>query len=73
MKEDFWLLVAVFAVWAALAVLYAVAPMLHMPGYAAVWGWGAAIFLALALLIRASRRSTGRRENRKLANPWHRQ
>jgi hypothetical protein len=63
MKEDIWLLVIVFAVWAALAVLYAVVPMFHMPGYAGVWGWGAAIFLGLAVLI-CFARSKGRNRSR---------
>lgn len=51
MNQDFLLLLIVAAVWAVLAVLYATVPTFHMPGYAAVWGWGAAIFLALAVLI----------------------
>lgn len=66
MKEDIWLLVIVFAVWAALAVLYAAVPMFHMPGYAGVWGWGAVIFLALAAFIFLAR---SRRDNRR----WNRQ
>jgi hypothetical protein len=60
MKEDFWLLIIVFAVWAVLALLYATVPMFHMPGYAAVWGWGSVIFLvlagAIALAYRRGRR-----------------
>jgi hypothetical protein len=51
LQEDFWLLLAVVAVWAALALLYAFVPMFRMPGYAGVWGWGAPIFLALAVLV----------------------
>lgn len=51
MNEDVWLLVVVFVVWAVLALGYALVPMFQMPGYAGVWGWGAAIFLALAVLI----------------------
>jgi membrane protein implicated in regulation of membrane protease activity len=58
MKQDIWLFVVVFAVWAALAVLYAAVPMFHMPGYAGVWGWGAVIFLALAVLICLAGRKT---------------
>lgn len=66
MKEDIWLLVIVFAVWAALAVLYAVVPMFHMPGYAGVWGWGAVIFLVLAAFIFLARsRRDNRRRNRQ--------
>ena len=56
MSEDAWLFVVVFVVWAVLALGYAVVPMFHMPGYAGVWGWGAAIFLALAILIRKGTR-----------------
>lgn len=51
MKEDIVLLVVVFAVWAVLALLYATVPILAMPGYATVWGWGSVIFLLLAALI----------------------
>ncbi len=51
MYEDVSLFVVVFVVWAVLAAVYALAPMFQMPGYAAVWGWGAAIFLMLAVLI----------------------
>jgi len=47
--DDFLLLFAVFAVWAALALAYAVVPMFDMPGAALVWGVGAEVFLALAL------------------------
>lgn len=51
MNEDVWLLVVVFVVWAVLALGYAFVPMFNMPAYAGVWGSGAAIFLALAVLI----------------------
>lgn len=65
MNEDIWLLVTVFAVWAALAVAYAAVPMLHMPGYSTVWGWGSAIFLGLGVLIGiAKARARRPRENR---------
>jgi hypothetical protein len=60
MKDDIWLLAIVFVVWALLALLYALVPMFHMPGYAEVWGVGALIFLALAALI-SIRRSHGAR------------
>ena len=61
MKEDSILFLAVFAVWALLAVLYATLPMFAMPGYAAVWGWGSLVFLALAaLIVAAERRGTHR-------------
>jgi hypothetical protein len=51
MSEDSWLIALVAAVWVALAALYAFVPAFHMPGSAAVWGTGALIFLALAILI----------------------
>ncbi len=51
MKFDVALFLAVFAVWAVLAVVYATVPTLSMPGYATVWGWGALVFLALAAVI----------------------
>jgi hypothetical protein len=54
MKQELWLLAVVSAVWAVLALLYATVPMLHMPGYATVWGGGALIFLILALAIAAA-------------------
>ena len=61
MNEDSWLFGIVFAVWLALAIVYAVVPMFAMPGYAVVWGWGALVFLGLAALVavavRKSRRS----------------
>lgn len=60
MSEDAWLIVAVGAVWVALAGLYAFEPMFAMPGGALVWGAGAVIFLALsALIARADGRATG--------------
>ncbi|MCC7485084.1 MAG: hypothetical protein IT529_08820 [Burkholderiales bacterium] len=62
MKEDFWLLITVVVVWAALALLYAFVPLFHMPGYAGVWGWGALIFLVLAVLLARSRGRRGRRD-----------
>ena len=52
MQRDAVLFLVVFAVWLGLAVLYATAPMLAMPGYALVWGLGALVFLALALILR---------------------
>lgn len=60
MKEDILLLVIVFVVWAALAILYATVPMFAMPGYSVVWGWGALVFLLLAVVIWiAQRRKPG--------------
>jgi hypothetical protein len=56
MSEDRWLIGAVGATWSALAAIYALVPMLEMPGSALVWGLGAAIFLGLAgLVVRAER------------------
>jgi membrane protein implicated in regulation of membrane protease activity len=58
MNEDSLLFGIVFAVWLALAIVYATVPMFAMPGYAVVWGWGALVFLGLAALVAvASRRS----------------
>jgi membrane protein implicated in regulation of membrane protease activity len=51
MKTDSVLFLIVFAVWLVLAILYATVPMLAMPGYAAVWGWGSLVFLGLGVLI----------------------
>lgn len=53
MNEEFWLVVAVAAVWAALAAVYALVPSLGMPGYVRVWGGGALLFLALAGVLAA--------------------
>lgn len=51
MNEDFWLVLPVAVVWAALALVYALAPWGDMIGYARVWGFGAALFLGLAVLL----------------------
>lgn len=61
MSEDGYLIGAVFVVWAALALLYALVPMFHMPGATTVWGAGALVFLALALAVGWSERRAGRR------------
>jgi hypothetical protein len=61
MNEDSLLFGIVFAVWLALAVVYAVVPMFSMPGYAVVWGWGALVFLGLAALVGIARRRGRRR------------
>lgn len=55
MADDFRLVLAVALVWALLALVYALAPWGEMIGYARVWGFGAALFLALALLLRQSK------------------
>jgi hypothetical protein len=52
MSRDVLLFLAVFAVWLALAIVYAAVPALAMPGYAVVWGLGSLVFLALALILR---------------------
>jgi hypothetical protein len=61
MNEDSWLFGIVFAVWLALAVVYAAVPMFSMPGYAVVWGWGALVFLGLAALVAVAARRARRR------------
>jgi len=53
MTEDAWLIASVGLVWGVLAVLYALMPLFHMPGSAQVWGAGALIFVALAILTAA--------------------
>lgn len=58
MREDAWLIGAVSAIWLVLAGLYAFVPMFNMPGSALVWGSGAAIFLALAVLVAGAERRT---------------
>ena len=64
MQSDAVMFAVVFAVWLALAVLYATAPMFAMPGYAVVWGWGSLVFLALAALAAlAVRRARHRRSH----------
>jgi membrane protein implicated in regulation of membrane protease activity len=62
MRTDSVLFLVVFAVWLALAILYATVPMFAMPGYATVWGWGSLVFLGLAgLTAYAARRGRKRR------------
>ncbi|WP_145109851.1 hypothetical protein [Cereibacter sediminicola] len=51
MKFEIGLLLAVAAIWTALAAAYALAPWGDMIGYAWVWGFGAALFLGLALVL----------------------
>lgn len=56
-NDEFLLTLAIAAVWAALAAVYALVPSLGMPGYVRVWGGGAALFLVLAgILLAASRK-----------------
>ena len=47
-NDELWLTLAIVAVWAVLAAVYALVPSLGMPGYVRVWGGGAIVFLALA-------------------------
>ena len=56
-NDELWLTLAIVAVWAALAAVYALVPGLGMPGYVRVWGGGAPVFLALAgVLVAAGRK-----------------
>ena len=64
MTEDAWLIASVSVVWAVLAALFALVPLFHMPGSAQVWGAGALIFVALAILTAA----VEARARRHLAN-----
>jgi len=59
-NDELWLTLAIAAVWAALAAVYALVPSLGMPGYVRVWGGGAALFLVLAGVLAA----VGRRRRR---------
>jgi hypothetical protein len=61
MNEDSWLFGVVFAVWLALAIVYAAVPVFSMPGYAVIWGWGALVFLGLAALVGIALRRGRRR------------
>jgi membrane protein implicated in regulation of membrane protease activity len=63
MNEDSLLFTIVFAVWLALAIVYATVPMFAMPGYAVVWGWGAVVFLGLAALVAVATRNSRRRRD----------
>ena len=58
MTEDSVFIGLVSLIWIALAALYAFVPMFAMPGSAAVWGSGAAVFLNLALIIAIAERLT---------------
>ncbi|ATX65033.1 hypothetical protein [Roseinatronobacter bogoriensis] len=52
MRFDVTLVFIVAAVWAVLALAYALAPWSGMIGYAWVWGFGAVLFLGLGLALR---------------------
>ena len=60
-NDELWLTLAIAAVWAALAAVYALVPSLGMPGYVRVWGGGALLFLVLAGVLAA----VGRRAHRE--------
>jgi len=55
-NDELWLTLAIAAVWAALAAVYALVPSLGMPGYVRVWGGGAVLFLLLAAVLAAATR-----------------
>lgn len=59
--DEIRLSLAIVAVWAALAAVYAFVPGLGMPGYVRVWGGGAAVFLLLAAVLAAARPRRGSR------------
>ena len=61
-SEDVWLSAGIFAVWGALALVYALVPAFDMPGSVLVWGAGAIIFLALAVLAVFAERRGRRRD-----------
>ncbi|WP_448192893.1 hypothetical protein [Azospirillum sp. sgz301742] len=52
-NDELWLTLAIVAVWAVLAAVYALVPSLGMPGYVRVWGGGAVLFLVLAGVLAA--------------------
>ncbi|WP_431861991.1 hypothetical protein [Azospirillum sp.] len=52
-NDELWLTLAIVAVWAVLAAVYAFVPSLGMPGYVRVWGGGAIVFLVLAGMLTA--------------------
>lgn len=64
MKEDIWLIAAVFLVWMVLSAAYFTVPMIQMPTAGRVWGLGAALFLVLAAIIAAAWHTGARRRNR---------
>jgi len=57
-NDELWLTLAIVAVWAVLAAVYAFVPSLGMPGYVRVWGGGAVVFLVLAGILVAIGRRT---------------
>ncbi|HEY0834249.1 MAG TPA: hypothetical protein VGE72_10120 [Azospirillum sp.] len=59
-NDELWLTLAIVAVWAVLAAVYAFVPSLGMPGYVRVWGGGAIVFLVLAGMLFAFSRKAHR-------------
>jgi predicted RND superfamily exporter protein len=60
MKQlDAVLLSIVFVVWGALALMYAIIPMIQMPSSFRVWGLGAVLFLVLTILTALASRGRG--------------
>lgn len=59
-NDELWLTLAIVAVWAVLAAVYAFVPSLGMPGYVRVWGGGAIVFLVLAGMLFAFGRKARR-------------
>ena len=57
---DALLIGSIFAVWGVLATLYATIPMIYMPPSIRVWGLGALVFLAIAV-VTAIAEMAGRR------------
>ncbi len=64
MKEDIWLITAVFLVWMVFSVAYFTVPMIQMPTTGRVWGLGAALFLVLACVIAVAWHKGAGRRNR---------
>jgi len=64
-NDEVRLMLAIVAVWAALAAVYALVPSLGMPGYVRVWGGGAVLFLLLAIVLALAGRGRRAGENRR--------
>ncbi len=64
-NDEARLMLAIVAVWAALAAVYALVPSLGMPGYVRVWGGGAVLFLLLAIVLTLAGRGRSTGENRR--------
>jgi hypothetical protein len=64
-NDEVLLMLAIVAVWAALAAVYALVPSLGMPGYVRVWGGGAVLFLLLAIVLTLAGRGGNAGKNRR--------